>query len=192
MHLFGDVGAGEVNDGNGGIGNRIDAEAVITGGVAEASGQPVGPKAKIDKARPGDFRRFAHIGHIQPGDDLLSKLARIGLEPFGQTHHPVGLIIAKLGILRRFNHRRRHRAITGNFGHNGRYSLLKDITYRFHGSTLTICPPPSIRKFPHTVKMTRCENSNGSAGVHPAPRLFSCVCSKKFVTWPVDLRLYSI
>ena len=78
VHLFGDVGAGEIDDGDGGIGEGVDAEAVgIAEGFGEAVGEPVGAEAEVDKAGAGDLGRFAEVGDIEIIDDLLGQGAGV-------------------------------------------------------------------------------------------------------------------
>ena len=56
------------------------------------------------KPGPGDFRRLAEIGHVEPGDDLGGQLLRLLVQLLAQGHGEVGLVIAEAGVLGAADH----------------------------------------------------------------------------------------
>ena len=70
VHLLGDVGAGEVDDGVPGLGGRLDTEApgVVGVDVEQLLRDAVGLQSQVDEARPRDLGRFAHVGDVEPLD----------------------------------------------------------------------------------------------------------------------------
>ena len=53
---------------------------------------------EIQKTRPGDFRFFAKLRHIEFRQHIAGKLARIHFPRFGQRHQRVALVIAEFWI----------------------------------------------------------------------------------------------
>ena len=81
-----------------------DAQPRIVDRRRQLLGQPVVLQPQVDEARPGDFRRLAEVGHVEPADDLGGHLARRPAQPLAQRHGEVGLVIAELRVLAAADH----------------------------------------------------------------------------------------
>ena len=56
------------------------------------------------KPGPGDFRRVAEIGHVEPADDLGGDFARGAAQLLAQRHGAIGLVVAVAWILADAHH----------------------------------------------------------------------------------------
>ena len=76
MHLLGHVGRGVVDHHRLRVVGRHDAERRVGELVGHRFGQHLGAQPEVEKAGPGDLRRLAQVGDLQPGHDLGRPLAR--------------------------------------------------------------------------------------------------------------------
>jgi Na+-transporting NADH:ubiquinone oxidoreductase subunit NqrB len=75
----------------------------ILGGIGQDTGQAFGFEADVDEAGAGDFEWLGQVVELDGFDDRLGNVAGLLLEPLGQTHGSVALIVAKRGITGRFD-----------------------------------------------------------------------------------------
>ena len=104
VHRLGHVGSGVVDHIGPRLRGRLDAQPRIVDRGRELTDEPLVFQPQVDEARPGDFRRLAEIGHVEPGDDLGGQLLRLLVQLLAQGHGEVGLVIAEAGVLGAADH----------------------------------------------------------------------------------------
>ncbi len=104
VHRLGHVGSGVIDHVGPRRRCRLDAQARIVDRGRKLLDEPRIPQPQIDEARPGDFRRVAEVGHVEPGDDLGGQLLRLLVQLPAQRHGEVGLVIAESRVLGAADH----------------------------------------------------------------------------------------
>ena len=134
VHLLGQVRAGQIDHDRLGLAGEFNTHA-IGGGVLARRNRHQALRdvrrfdAKVDKARPGDLGRLAHVGHVEGGHDVIGHVARLSAEPFGYAHRAVRLVVAELRVLRRLQQRI---ALGPGALHGVAYALVQFFGNRLH------------------------------------------------------------
>ena len=76
VHRLGHVRGGKVDHERARLLDRGNVEPRIGDRRRESPEEPIVFDPQIDEARPGDFRRVAEVGHVEPADDFGGHVAR--------------------------------------------------------------------------------------------------------------------
>jgi hypothetical protein len=104
VHGLGDVRRAEIDDDGARLRRGAIKEVLARMRGLERGGDRFALEPKVQETRAGDLHRAAPRGNIEPGEDILSKLARVKLPFLGESHQRIALVIAELRVARTHLH----------------------------------------------------------------------------------------